>query len=228
MLSQTLRIARKDCRLALIRGGALIQALLLGLLLVFVFSLAQPPGETVSPRTAAVIFWLASVFCQVLAFTMLYRLEEPNQCRTALLLCPAPVQSVWLGKMLAGLLILGTAQAVFLPALAVFLGQTPGPLGLAGLGILILTDLGMAILGSLLGALSQGQAARESLLSLILFPLLVPILLAGIQGGALALESAPPPFALADLNSWFGLVAAFDAIFLGVGFCLFPYLFSEE
>lgn len=228
MLSQALRIALKDCRLVLVRGGGLVQALLLGLVLIFVFSLAQTPGETTGPRTAAVIFWLASAFCQVLIFTMLYALEETNQCRTGLLLCPAPVQAVWLGKALAGGLILLAAQALLLPALIIFLAQNLGPLALAGWGMLVLADVGMAALGSLLGALSQGQSARESLLSLILFPLLVPLLLAGIQVSALALTPAPTALDSACLSSWFGLAAAFDAIFCGVGLCLFPFLFSEN
>ena len=152
-----------------------------GLLLIFVFSLSRETGETMSGQGAATIFWLSSAFCQVLSFNMLYGLEEANGSRAGLLLLPAPVQSVLLGKAAAGLCIILTAQLLFLPAAIVFLGQSLGDGWPLALLALLLTDVGMASLGSLLGALSQGQAARESLLSIVLFPLIIPILLAGIR-----------------------------------------------
>ena len=102
---------------------------------------------------------------------MLYGLEEANGSRAGLLLLPTRVQSVLLGKAAAGLCIILTAQFLFLPATIVFLGQSLGDGWPLALLALVLTDIGMASLGSLLGALSQGQAARESLLSIVLFPL---------------------------------------------------------
>lgn len=219
-----LAVARKDLRLVLVRGAGLAQALLLGLLLVFVFSLAQHAGERMSGQGAATVFWLASAFCQTLAFNMLYGLEEGNGARAGLLLMPAPVQAVWLGKAAAGLVILLIAQAVFLPAAVVFLGQSVGEGWPEALAAVLLVDMGMAALGSLLGALAQGQAARESLLSVVLFPLIIPLLLAGIRAGAGALGEAAPE----ETSSWIGLAAAFDAVFLAAGLILFPFVFSGD
>lgn len=224
MLKCAWLIARKDCRLVLTRGGGLIQALLLGLLLIFVFSLARRSNELIEPRTAAVIFWLASTFCQVLAGNMLYSLEETCQAKSGLLLMPAPVQAVWLGKGAASLLALLASQLLFLPGIVVFLGQSVGADWLWGLAALLLVDLGMATVGSLLGALSQGQSARESLLSIVLFPLLVPLLLAGIQLGAGVLGEGLPD----DAGQWFRLALAFDGLFLGAGLVLFPFVFGDE
>ena len=101
MLKAACLIARKDLRLVLSRGAGLVQALLLGLLLIFVFSLSRETGETMSGQGAATIFWLSSAFCQVLSFNMLYGLEEANGSRAGLLLLPTPVQSVLLGKAAA-------------------------------------------------------------------------------------------------------------------------------
>lgn len=231
MLRCALAICSKDLRLVLTRGAGLTQALLLGLLLVFLFSLSLDVGESLSAQAAATMFWLASAFCQVLVFTMLYGLEEANSARLGLLLLPAPVQALWLGKAVVGLLLLLTAQCVFVPAVFVFLGQHIGPgwpLALAGL---FLVDVGMVASGSLLGALSVGQAGRESLLSVVVFPLLVPLLLAGVRLTALALIPATAPtltFAREGIGSWLGLAAAFDALFLAAGLALFPYVYSGE
>ena len=152
MLKLAVVICLKDLRLILTRGAGLVQALLLGLLLVFLFSLSLDAGERLAPQAAATMFWLASAFCQVLVFNMLYALEEENGARLGLLVLPAPSQGIWLGKGLAGLLLLICAQAVFLPAAFVFLGQNPGAEPGPALAGLLLTDAGMAASGSLLGA----------------------------------------------------------------------------
>ncbi len=223
-----LRLARltagKDLRLVLTRGGGPAQALLLGLLLIFLFSLSRPPAETVGGLTASVLFWLASAFCQVLIFHTLYGLEEVNMTSTGLLLLPGPVQGVWLGKAAAGFVLLLPAQALFLPATLIFLDQRIGPSWPSALAGLLLIDIGAVALGSLLGAVSRGRAGRESILTLILFPLLTPLLLAGIRLGSGAFSGAPPE----DIPGWLGLAAAFDALVLAAGLVLFPFVFRDE
>ena len=219
-----LAVARKDLLLTLTRGNGLVQALLLGLLLLFVFSLAQAPGERLSPQNAAAAFWLSSVFCQVLIFNGLYAVEERCASRVGMLLAPAPIQAVWLGKALAGLLLLLMAQSLFLPAAIVFLGQELRGDWPAALAVLALADAGMCALGSLLGALAQGEAARESLLSILLFPLLLPLLLAGIGVGAQALGVPSPD----GPDAWLGLAAAFDAIFAAAGLLLFGFMYTGD
>lgn len=221
MISFAFLIAKKDLKL-LFRGGApLVQAILLGLLLIFLFSLANNPGEIPSPGQAATIFWLSSSFCQILIFNQLYALEEDNSPKDNLFLAPYPPQGIWLGKACAGFLLVFMAQIIFLPAIVVFLGQNlSGPI-LPGLAALALVDLGICALGSLLGAIGQGQSGRESLLSIILFPLLVPLLMAGASLGAQTLGAD----ASVDATRWLGIAAAFDAMFIGAALPLFPYLY---
>lgn len=225
MLKCALALCAKDLRLTLTRGAGLMQALLLGLLLVFLFSLSLNAGDRLSPQAAAAMFWLASAFCQVLIFNMLYAVEETGQARLGLLLLPAPVQAVWLGKAMAGMTLIFAAQCVFVPAVFVFLGQHLGEgWGMALLGIL-LGNLGMAASGSLLGALSVGQTGRESLLSIVLFPLLVPLLLAGVRLVSMGLSPDPVSD---DALRWLGLAAAFNGLFLAAGLVLFPFVYSGE
>jgi heme exporter protein B len=223
MFRAALLIARKDLRLIFGRGFGPAQALLLGLLLIFLFSLAGKTGEKVSPQAAAAVFWMASAFCQVLIFSTLYGYEEGGP-RFGLLCAPCPPQAVWLGKAVAGLLVLLVSQAVFLPASAVFLGQSLSPLWTTGLAMLLLVDVGIAALGSLLGALSQGQSSRESLLGIILFPLLTPLFLAGIRLGAAAFSGVMEE----SESGWFILAPAFDGIFIAAALVLFPHIYNAE
>lgn len=215
-------LLKKDLRLMLHAGQGLVQAVLLGLLLIFVFSLSRPSGQLVPAQGAAAIFWLASAFSIVLVFNGLYSLEERTRARLALLISPMPEYSVWLGKALAGFALILVCQVVFLPGAIVFLGQdVHSGLGFA-LAALLLVDWGLVALGSLLGALAQGLNARESLLSVILFPLLLPILLAGIRLFTSVFSGSAP-----DMG-WLGLAAAFDAIFSAAALLLFSHVYSGE
>ena len=224
MLNAMLAIARKDLTLTLARGGGLAQALLLGLLLLFMFSLSQEVGERASPQGAAAVFWLASAFCQVLVFNTLYGLEEAHGSRQGLALLPCPVQAVWLGKALAGLALLLLAQTIFAPATVIFLGQDMSGEWSWALAVLLLADIGMALLGSLLGALAQGQAAKESVLSIVLFPLLAPLLLAGIRVGAGFFAGR----AAEGAAQWISVAAAFVAFFMAAGLGLFAHIYPGE
>lgn len=224
MLSAALRMMRKDLTLLTGRGTGMMQSLLLGLLLIFLFSLSGGIGERPSPQAASAIFWMSTVFCMVQVFNALYALEESNGQRHGLLLAPVPLQSIWLGKGLAGLVMVVLAQVVFLPTVLVFLDQNLNPSLLTALGALVLADFGLAAVGALLGALAQGQAARESLLCVVIFPLLLPLLLAAIRLGAAAFSGVVQE----DLGGWFRLLIAFDALFLAAGLVLFQFIYGAQ
>ncbi|CCH50428.1 heme exporter protein CcmB [Pseudodesulfovibrio piezophilus] len=224
MLKRTYAFTSKDLRLSLSGGQGLVQAVLLGLLLIFMFSLSKPMGGLVSPQAAGAIFWLASAFGLVLVFNDLFAIEEVNGARIGVLSSPAPVHAVWIGKGVAGLSLLLISQLVFLPATIAFLGQVIyGPWWLICV-TLVGADIGLVVIGALLGALSQGQAARESLLSVIVFPLLLPVLLAGISLFGMCFD----PGVAEGCDKWLGLIFAFDCLFAGAGLFLFPFVYSGE
>jgi heme exporter protein B len=224
VISSSLAIARKDLRLAFAGGQGPVQSVLLGLLLVFIFSLSAAPGERFSTQQAMAIFWLCSSFGVVLIFSLLFRFEEENDTATALLLSPLPVQALWLGKTLAGLMLLLLCQVFFFPAALVFLGLDPGS-NPAGLVLMVLAvDVGLCVLGGLIGAMGHGQGAKDALLTIIIFPLQIPLLLGGIRIGVGLMQGTP----LDGLADWFGLVMAFDAVFAGAALFLFPHVFKGE
>ena len=223
MLTAALRIASKDLRLSLRGAQGLAQTALLGLLLIFVFSLSRKPGDPVPALAAAAIFWLSSLFAQVLVFNGLYSLEENNGARLGLAMAPMPPQAVWLGKALAGISLLLVCQIVFALAVAAFLGQSVEGSPLVGVATVVTVDVGLAALGSLMGALASGKSSRESLLTVVFFPLIIPVLLAGIR----LLEGVLTAGEGASLD-WLGMAAAFAAVFSAAAIVLFPHLYTGE
>lgn len=156
MWSRARILAGKDIRVIVSNGQGLAQSALMGLLLIFVFSLAQDSSQPIDPQWAAAIFWLATSFSLVLIFNTLYGLEEDNEARLGLILSPLPAQGIWLAKALAGWLLLLLVQGLFLPASIIFLGI--GQIGswLQALILLLIVDWGLVVLGSLLGGPGPG------------------------------------------------------------------------
>lgn len=223
MLGASLCIAAKDMRLALRGPAGLARVVLLGLLLLFVLSLSRHPGEAVPAVTAAALFWLASAFCVVLVFGGLYEAEERSGGKIGLLLAPMPIQAVWLGKTLAGLGLLLLSQLVFFPAMAVFLDQSLAGDPLWAVCGLAAVDLGLSVLAGLMAAAVGSGAARESLSTVILFPLFAPLLLAGIS----LLEAGLGPVPESPAR-WMTLALAFDAVYVAASLLLFPFIFGQE
>jgi heme exporter protein B len=220
---RVLLITGKDLRLLLSGGQGVIQAVLLGLLLIFVFSLAQTQTGPLPPHWLAAVFWLSSSLGLVLIFNDLYFLEEVHGARIGLVMAPLPRQLIWLSKGIAGLIMLLLLQAVLFPAAAVFLKlQAAPPLG-ASLSVLLLVDWGLVALGSLIGAVGQGYSGRDSLLTIVLLPLLLPLVLAGIRLGGALLGGREA----VQMTEWIGLAGAFDAVFTGLALLLFPFVYAE-
>lgn len=229
MIQTAYLLAKKDLTIILSRSAGLCQALLLGLLLIFLFSLSLQAGEVLSPHSASTMFWLASIFCQVLIFQMLYAIEEQNGAKAGLQTLPCSLQTIWLGKFLAGIVLLFASQLLFIPAVFVFLAQHIGEQYLYSLLGIFLADIGICACGSLLGALCVGQSGKESLLSIILFPLLIPLLLAAVSLSSVGLLDLQSPIAdTAQIFQWLGIAFAFDCIFSAVSLILFPYLYHGE
>jgi len=213
---------QKDLTLSLLRGNVWLQSVLLGLVLVFVFSLARPVGERLALTYAPTVFWITSCFALVLIFNGLYLLEQENQIKETLFLSPLIPQEIWLAKAGVGLVLLLLVQLVILLAVLVFLNQKIVSFSFPLFLFFLAIDLGLVWIGSLLGALSYGHEIKESFLSLLIFPLLIPLLLAGIKLGEAGLGAS------VDLKTWAQLTIAFDLIFLGGGFILFPFIFGGD
>jgi heme exporter protein B len=222
VIGKALILARKDLRLVLVCGHGLVQACLLGLLLIFVFSLAGSRQGSVDPAWVAAIFWLASCFSLILITNALFALEEENQSRLGLIMAPMEAQAIWLGKSLAAGSLLLAVQLVFGPACMVFLKVETVVSWVDLCLVLVAVDWGLLVVGAFLGALAQGQSGRESLLTVIVFPLLIPLILAGIRlGGAVLGQTG------VATSAWYGVAGAFDAVFTGSALILFPFVYSE-
>jgi heme exporter protein B len=198
--------------------------LLLGFVVAFLLSyqLALSPSQL--QHAAASLCWLTICFAAVLTLGQSIALERDDGCWEGLLLYPVTPQAVYLAKLAVNVVILGALQLVVVPLFAM-VGDTqwlahPGKLLLVS----VLGNLGVASVGTLLGAMSAGMRQSQSLLALLLLPLLVPVILGASEATRLIGKSQAVSAAWHD---WVQLLGAFTIVYITAGWVLFEFITED-
>lgn len=192
----------------------------LGLLILLLFGFALGPDAEALRNAAAGSLWLAILFAGVLAFNRSYQLELDGGALEPLLLYPGARWSLFVGKLLANLLFVLLVEAVVVPV-AVILFQVRADDGwLPQIAVLLLGTVGFVALGTFYAAMASRSRAREVLLPLLLFPMLVPVLLAAAEASSALLAGDP----MREAGAWIRLLVAFDVIFLAASVAAFEHV----
>jgi heme exporter protein CcmB len=224
VLRHAARVAWKDLRIELRSKEIVYTTAFFGAVIVVVFSFAFPVDPKLVRAGAPGMLWVALVFAGTIALGRAFDRERENDTMRALLLAPIPRLSVFLGKMLAIAALVLAVAAVCAPLLALLLGAPlfaePGPLALA----LVLGSIGFAVIGSVFAATLLKVRSRDVLLPVILYPVLIPLFVAGTHATeALIAESANFDKAW----YWIGFLAIYDAAALVLSLWIFESLVIE-
>ena len=192
----------------------------LGVLILLLFGFALGPDAEALRNAAAGALWLAILFSGVLAFNRSYQLELDGSALEPLLLYPAPRWTIFAGKFAANLLFVLLVEAIVVPV-AIILFQVKSVAGwLPAGGVLLLGSIGFVGLGTFYASMASRSRAREVLLPLLLFPMLVPVLLASAEASSALLAGNP----MQDAGAWVKLLIAFDVIFVVASFFAFDHV----
>jgi heme exporter protein B len=178
-------------------------------LILLLFGFALGPDTEALRNVAGGVLWLTVLFSGVLSFNRSYEQELENGALESLLLYPGDRRSIFVGKLLANLAFVLLVEAVLIPLAAVLydipIWSVMAPLGL----VLFLGTVGFVTLGTFYSAMASRLRAREVLLPLLLFPMLVPLLIAAVQATSAILAGD-----LMDLSgSWLRVLVVFDVVF---------------
>ena len=195
----------------------------LAALMLLMFGFALGPDTAGLRDAAAGILWLTVLFSGNLAFHRSYQVELDGGALETLLLYPGARSSIFLGKLVANLVFVLLVEIVLIP-LAIILYDIPmtGTLGLVVL-VVFLGTFGFVTLGTFYASMASRSRAREVLLPLLLFPMLVPVLVAAVEGTSALLAGD----AMGDSGRWIQLLIAFDTIFLGASILAFGAVIEE-
>jgi heme exporter protein B len=160
---------------------------------------------------AAAILWIAIAFSGTLALGRTFERERHNDTLRALLLAPADRPALYVGKLVGILLLMGLVELILVPLIGLLFNAPVIEQG-ATLGLLVVAGtLGFASVGTLFAAMLVRARSRDVLLPIMLYPMTVPVMIAGVRGTA-ALFQATPDAAVAQF--WLSLLAAFDVVFV--------------
>jgi heme exporter protein B len=218
---QTLAILHKDIRTELrtrqIWGGMALFALLVLVVFNFAFDLRVTDKVAVAPGA----LWIAFVFASILGLGRTYAVEQEQGSMDRLLVCPVDRKAIYFAKLTGNMLFIGVVEVISVPLFAAAYNLpvlTPGIVP-----IVIFGTLGVATIGTLFSAVTAATRAREVLLPLLVFPLIIPVVIGAVR----ATQDLVSPAGTGDGISWLGLIIAFDVIFLSLSAIMFQFVIEE-
>jgi heme exporter protein B len=214
-------IAAKDLR-AEVRGREVFATMtVFSVLAVIIFGMAfdlrVPKAEMVAPG----VLWVVILFAGVIGLNRSFGAESDRGTLPALLLAPVDRSAIYLGKVLANLVFTLLTAAVILVVMT-FIFDVAMIQGwiIAGVALGVIGYVGV---GTIFAALSASSRARESMLPILLLPVMVPVFMAGVALTAGVLDGRD----FDSLRNWLGVLIAFDVILLLVAILLFDQILEE-
>jgi heme exporter protein CcmB len=190
--------------------------------LVFAFALVRE-GRAPEGGSAGIL-WIAIVFAGTLALGRTFERERQSETLRALLLSPMPRPAIYVGKLL-GIVALLVGTEVILVPLVVFLFSArlfAHPFWLVG--VVLAGTLGFAAVGTIFAAMLVRARSRDVLLPVLLYPVVVPVIIAGVQGTSALLQ---PAFDPTLVRFWLLMLTTFDVVFVVLGLWTFEAVMSD-
>ena len=224
MLRAVGAILRKDLLLEL-RTRESIPAMVLFSISTFVLFHFGLDARSLEGDLAAGVFWVTLLFASVLAINRLFVAEREEGGFDAFLLAPVDRTSLFLAKATVLFCFLVALELVAVPAFAVLLLEpSPWPGMLELVAVLLLADAGIAVVGTLVGALAVQTRARDLIVPLLALPLMIPVVIAAARGTApLWLEAG----AEAVPGRWPAILGLYDLVFGLLAYAIFDFLLEE-
>ena len=217
LLRETYLILWKDLLLELRRRDSVLTMFFFGTLLLFVFHFSFDLAPEKVAEMAPALLWLAFLFTGTLGLAQLFQPERENHCLDALLLSPLDRGALFLAKSIFNLILMAIVEIVVIPLFWILFNLRSWNLLPQLLLVTLLGTVGFCVLGTITSAITLRARARELLLPLVLFPLMVPVILATIR----CMETVLRTGEFGDATPWLRLLIGFDVIFLTVGVLIF-------
>jgi len=217
-------VLRKDFAIEARSWEVLTTTLFFAASCVLVFAFAFVKEGRAVEDAASGILWIAVAFSGTLALGRTFERERYSETLRALLLAPAPRPALYVGKLLGMLAVLAVAELLLVPMVAFMFQAALFARPLLLLGLLAGGTIGFAAVGTLFAAMLVRARSRDVLLPILLYPITIPVIIAGVRGTAALLETPPDdPTAL----MWIGILAAFDVVFVTLALWTFEPLMTE-
>jgi len=220
-LRKVLVIVQKDVAVELRTKEMLSSMFVFSLLVIVIFSFAFELRVENVREVAPGVLWVTFIFAGMLGLSRSFVLEKDKGCLEGLLLCPVDRSAIYFGKMLGNVIFMTTVEAMILPIFSVLFNISLfQPILLL---IVVLGTLGFAGVGTLFSAMAVHTRAREVMLPVLLFPVVLPAMIAAVKATGGILDGQP----VSEIAHWLRLLVVFDVVFFAISFMTFDYVVEE-
>ena len=205
-----------------LRGREMLSAMLVfAMLVIIIFNFAlELDAKTRSTVTSGVL-WVTFAFAGTLGLNRSMAMEKDRGCLDGLLLAPVDRSAIYFGKSISNLFFMLIVEAIVLPVYSVLYNTNLFKPGL--LLVILLGSIGYIGVGTLLASMAVQTRTRDILLPILLFPIVIPVLIASVKASSGFLGGIPMP----EIMPWINLLIVYDIIFLAVSFMVFDYVVEE-
>jgi len=190
--------------------------------LVFAFGFVRD-GVAVDDAAAGIL-WIAIAFSGTLALGRTFERERQNDTLRALMLTPVDRPALYLGKLMGVLLLLAVVEALVTPLIALMFHAPLFAFPLMTALLLAAGTIGFAAVGTLFAAMLVRARSRDVLLPILLYPITIPVIIAGVRGTAVLLQ---PEANLPVARMWLSILVFFDVVFITLALWTFEPAMRE-
>lgn len=217
-------IIKKDLVSELRAKESIVTMVTFSVLILVLFSMAFEPSRQTAEEILPGLIWMSLIFSGIMGLNRTYAREKFNDCLIGILSSPIAPYQLYLGKAASNLVQLLFVEIITFPLYFIFYDlNILGSLGIL-LIIMLLGSVGFILVGTFLAALTSNLRSNEALLPVILFPLLMPVLLASIEATSAVFSG----LMLDQYLPWIKLILVYDVVFLTMPILLFDYLMEVD
>jgi heme exporter protein B len=221
LANEALLVAAKDLRIEARSRVTLYQVLPFGVVVVLLFAFALDPDRGLLARVAPGLFWVAVLLAALLAVSRSFAIEAENGARDGLRLSGLDGTAIFLGKAAAITIELLVLELVLGTCVALLYDVELHSAGLLIAAALAAT-VAIAATGTLYGVLAAGLRVRETLVPVLLLPVVAPVMLGATRACESALDGVP-----SEGWPWVALLALVATLYTGMGMLAFGPLLEE-
>ncbi len=204
------------------RSRELLSAMLVfALLVILIFNFALELDAAARANVTAGVLWATFAFAGTLGLNRSMAMEKDRGCLDGLLLAPVDRSAIYFGKAIGNLVFMLVVEAIVLPVYSVLYSTNLFVPGL--LLVILLGSVGYVAVGTLLSSMAIQTRTRDVLLPILLFPLVIPVLIAAVKASNGYLQGLE----LIDIRPWINLLVVYDVIFIAIAFMVFDYVVEE-
>jgi len=217
-------VTRKDLLIETRTREIVLTTMFFALACVMVFAFGFVREGRPVQDAAAGILWIAIAFSGTLALGRAFERERQGETLRALLLAPIDRPALYLGKLLGILILLAAVELLVVPMVALMFQAPLFDYPLLMLGLIAAGTLGFAAVGTLFAAMLVRARSRDVMLPVLLYPITIPVIIAGVRGTAALLQpEADQPMA----RMWLSMLVFFDVVFVTISLWTFEPVMTD-